>query len=89
MKTTIDEILMNNQYDVASKLCEEVEILLEKVIENDDALTDLLKSSPQAAALYEKFKDARDDTSAAECRNYYKIGFRFGFRLAMDVFEIR
>lgn len=88
MKSIIEEILFvdsglekrNKQLTISSKA-------LDEIIECDKQLTALLKKDSEKLRIYEKFKQASDDCSADEAIEFYKAGFCYGFRLALEVMK--
>ena len=61
--------------------------VLDVIIECDDYLRDKLSISPELLEKYKKFDDAKSDLSSIENEHYFAEGFRFGFLMAIDVFD--
>lgn len=47
-------------------------------------LEELLKENEEALEAFEKFREAYDDASCSELRDYYKAGFKNAVRLMTD-----
>ena len=61
--------------------------VLDVIIECDDYLRDKLSITPELLEKYKKFDDAKSDLSSIENEHYFAEGFRFGFLMAIDVFD--
>ncbi len=58
---------------------------LDELIVCDEQLTAIFKNDPKMKELFETFKKWSEGYSADEATAHYKIGFRSGFLLALDV----
>lgn len=58
---------------------------LNELNECDKKLTVLLKKDSPKQELFIKFKNAMEENGADELAEYYKAGFCYGFRLALEV----
>ena len=61
--------------------------VLDVIIECDDYLRDKLTSTPELYEKYKKFDDAVSELGLIENEHYFAEGFRFGFLMAIDVFD--
>ena len=61
--------------------------VLDVIIECDDYLRDKLSSTPDLFEKYKKFDDAVSELGLIENEHYFAKGFRFGFLMAIDVFD--
>ena len=61
--------------------------VLDVITECDDYLRDKLSSTPELFEKYKKFDDAISELGLIENEHYFAEGFRFGFLMAMDVFN--
>ena len=50
-------------------------------------MRDKLSSTPELYEKYKKFDDAVSELGLIENEHYFAEGFRFGFLMAMDVFN--
>ena len=66
---------------------EEISIL-DVINENEELLLKKLSQKPEILEIYKKLDDALGELNLIENERYYVEGFRFGFLLAMDIFEI-
>ena len=85
MKSAIEQLFYGTFADIEKiKLSEKQLKSLDDVIECEEKLTELLKDNAEAAALFEKFKRALDESTNEETLAFYKEGFRNGFQIALD-----
>ena len=61
--------------------------VLDVITECDDYLRDKLSSTPDLFEKYKKFDDAISELGLIENEHYFAEGFRFGFLMAIDVFD--
>lgn len=61
--------------------------ILDTIVECDDMLRDKLKERPELLEIYNKFDDALSELNSIENENFYIEGFKFGFLMAIDVFN--
>ena len=61
--------------------------VLDVITECDDYLRDKLSSTPELFEKYKKFDDAISELGLIENEHYFAEGFRFGFLMAIDVFD--
>lgn len=88
MKSAIEQMCFGLRGTYESvRASEKYSLLMGKVCEVDDKLTEKLQDDKEAAELYRQFKDAIDEASCEECETFYKEGFRFGVLLGIDVSE--
>lgn len=86
MKSAIEEMLNGERGNLETlRNSEEVTKCYDDVIEWDNTLRDMLKDSPEQLEALSKFQRALDKLDAQAAIDRYKEGFRFGFRLALDV----
>lgn len=83
MKSAIEDILFGHGTIDKIREGEEGLKLRDAVIAADEALRAVL--NPESKELYKNFQQAIEDSSWQECIDFYKEGFRFGFRIALDV----
>ena len=86
--SAIKEMFYGNrgQNDTIQIEDEDVKVL-DVIIECDDYLRDKLSSTPELLEKYKKFDDAVSELGLIENEHYFAEGFRFGFLMAMDVFN--
>ena len=86
--SAIREMFYGNrgQKDTVQIEDEDVKVL-DDIIECDDYLRDKLSSTPELLEKYKKFDDAVSELGLIENDHYFAEGFRFGFLMAMDVFD--
>ncbi len=66
---------------------EEVSVL-DVIIECEDLLFKKLGQNPEILEIYKKLDYAIGELTCIENEHYYIEGFRFGFLMAMDIFNI-
>lgn len=86
MKSAIEQIYHGNfgRMDMIPISAKQKQ-LLQKVIELDHDMTELIKENAEATELYETVVDAIEEYSAEAAWESYRSGFRNGFLLALDV----
>lgn len=62
--------------------------ILDSVIKFDDTLRDKLKTSPEILEIYNEFDNAVSELNSIENEHYYIEGFKFGFLMAMDIYNL-
>ena len=70
------------------KIENEEKLVLSAIIKNEELLFKKLSKKPKILKIYKKLENAIDELTLIENERYYIEGFRFGFLMAMDVFEI-
>ncbi len=70
------------------KIESEEQSVLDFVIKCEDALLKKLSKNPDILETYKKLDNAISELTCIENEHYYTEGFRFGFLMAMDIFEI-
>ena len=63
-------------------------IFLDAITKNEELLLKRLDSMPDALEIYKKLDNAISEYYLLESERYYVEGFKFGFLMAMDVFNI-
>ena len=66
---------------------EEVSVL-DVVNENEEFLLKELSLKPEILEIYKRLDNALGEFNLIENEHYYIEGFKFGFLLAMDIFDI-
>ena len=86
--SAIREMFYGNrgQNDTVQIEDEDVKVL-DVITECDDYLRNKLSSAPELFEKYKKFDDAVSELGLIENEHYFAEGFRFGFLMAMDVFD--
>ena len=74
------------QHDTIKIEDEDVEVL-DTIIECEDILKSKLKDNPELLDTYTKLDSAISELNLVEIEHYYIEGFKFGFLMAMDVFD--
>ncbi len=70
------------------KIENEEKLVLSAIIKNEELLFKKLSQKPKILKIYKKLENAIGELTLIENERYYIEGFRFGFLMAMDVFEI-
>ena len=63
-------------------------LILKVITENEDILLKKLSQKPEILEIYKKLDGAISELNLIENEHYYIEGFKFGFLMAMDVFDI-
>lgn len=63
-------------------------LVLDVITENEKLLLENLSQNPKILEIYKKLDSAIGELSLIENEHYYIEGFRFGFLMAMDIFDI-
>lgn len=56
--------------------------------DNDDILNAALKNDEKLLECYKAAMDAQDEYEAIAVKDFYTLGFKSGFKLAMEIFNI-
>lgn len=86
MKSAIEEILFGKHTMDSVKPVEE-EKALRAVDACEDALERLIKGNSEIEKAFENYNEATENLRRMCAVDFYKSGFRFGFRLALDVLK--
>ena len=70
------------------KIENEEQSVLDVIIECEEVLLKKLSQNSEILETYKKLDNAISELTSIENEHYYTEGFRFGFLLAMDMFEI-
>ena len=60
-----------------------------KIGDEDEYMTNALKDNQEILKHYTAMTDALDEYNAIETEEFYMEGFKFGFKLAMEIFEVK
>ena len=60
-----------------------------KLADNDEYVTKALKDNPVLLAHYNAVTDALDEYDAIAVKDFYDMGFKAGFALAMEIFDVK
>ncbi|MBQ8427316.1 MAG: hypothetical protein IJX16_06130 [Clostridia bacterium] len=63
-------------------------VVLDTINESEKLLLKKLSQKPELLQIYKKLDSALGELTIIENEHYYVEGFRFGFLMAMDIFEI-
>ncbi len=63
-------------------------LVLNVINESEELLLKKLSQKPEILEIYKKLDNAIGELNLIENEHYYIEGFRFGFLMAMDVFDI-
>ncbi len=74
-------------YDTINIKNEEV-LVLDVINESEELLLKKLNQKPDILEIYKKLDKAISELTLIENEHYYIEGFRFGFLMAMDIFDI-
>ena len=70
------------------KMGKEEKRIVNRIVENEKQLLKKLSKIPEILEIYKKLDDAMCELACIENERCYAEGFRFGFLMAKDVFEI-
>ena len=70
------------------KIENEEKSVLDVIIKCEDTLLKKLNQNPEILEIYKKLDNAISELTCIENERYYIEGFKFGFLMAMDIFEI-
>ena len=70
------------------KLKNEEVVVLDTINESEKLLLKKLSQKPELLEIYKKLDSALGELTIIENEHYYVEGFRFGFLMAIDIFEI-
>ena len=73
-------------YDTVKIKNEEL-LVLDVINENEELLIKKLSQKPEILEIYKKLDGAIGKLALIENEHYYIEGFRFGFLMAMDIFD--
>ncbi|MDE5602276.1 MAG: hypothetical protein K2J16_07250 [Clostridia bacterium] len=65
--------------------CDQINAKLEN---NEKILTDALKNDEKLLKSYKAAMDAQEEYEAIAVKDFYTLGFKSGFKLAMEIFNI-
>ncbi len=57
--------------------------------DNDELITAALRDKPELLAHYKAFCDAQDEYEAISVKEFYSVGFKRGFKLALEIFDVK
>ena len=63
-------------------------VVLDDINECENLLLKKLSEKPEVLEIYKKLDNAIGELNCIENEHYYIEGFRFGFLMAMDIFNI-
>ena len=70
------------------KIESEEKSVLDVIIKCEDTLLKKLNQNPEILEIYKKLDNAISELTCIENERYYIEGVKFGFLMAMDIFEI-
>lgn len=70
------------------KIKNEEVLILDVIAECEELLLKKLVQKPEIMEVYKRLDKAIGELACIENEHYYTEGFRFGFLMAMDIFEI-
>ncbi|MBR5191927.1 MAG: hypothetical protein IKW33_00770 [Clostridia bacterium] len=70
------------------KIENEEKLVLSAITENEELLLKKLSQKPEMLEIYKKLDNAIGELTLIENEHCYIEGFRFGFLMAMDFFEV-
>ena len=70
------------------KMKNEEKSVLEVITEYEELLLEKLSQNPELLETYKKLDNAISELTCVENEHFYAEGFRFGFLMAMDIFDI-
>ena len=70
------------------KIGNEEKSVLDVIIEYEEVLLQKLSKEQDVLQIYKKLDSAISELTCIENERYYIEGFRFGFLMAMDIFDI-
>jgi hypothetical protein len=86
--SALKEMYYGNRGQYDTVIIEKADLkILDTIVECDDMLRDKLKERPELLEIYNKFDDALSELNSIENENFYIEGFKFGFLMAIDVFN--
>ena len=59
-----------------------------QLCDNDEILSTALKNDERLLKSYKAIMDAQDEYEAIAVKEFYALGFKSGFKLAMEIFNI-
>lgn len=71
------------------KIKDEELSVLDVINKNEELLLNTLSKKPEVLEIYKKLDKAIGELTSIENEHHYKEGFRFGFLMAMDIFDIK
>ena len=63
-------------------------VLLDVINENEEILLKELSKKPKVLEIYKKLNNALGEIDLIENEHYYIEGFKFGFLMAKDIFDV-
>ena len=70
------------------KIGNEEKSVLDVIIEYEEVLLEKLSKEQDVLQIYKKLDNAISELTCIENEHFYAEGFRFGFLMAMDIFDI-
>ena len=70
------------------KIKNDVTLILDAINESEELLLKKLNHKPEILEIYKKLDSAIGELTLIENESYYIEGFKFGFLMAMDVFDV-
>ena len=63
-------------------------VILDVINENEEILLKELSKKPEILEIYKKLNNALGELDLIENEHYYIEGFKFGFLMAQDIFDV-